>query len=74
MMPRYRVGAVLLLVSCATSAQSAANVAKPEAAADTILVCTPSAPAVSPLDTVTLRALPYDRAASYTWTPSAGTW
>jgi hypothetical protein len=36
------------------------------------LLCVPSTPALSPLDTVTLRVAPYDSSASYVWTTSAG--
>jgi hypothetical protein len=63
---RWWIG-VVALVGGAASAQQ-----RPAGDSDTIVVCTPSVPAMSPLDTVTLRVYPYDSTATYTWTPSAG--
>jgi hypothetical protein len=61
------IGAIALGVCGMASAQQV-----PTADADTVVVCLPSVPATSPLDTVWLRVYPYDSTAQYTWTASGG--
>jgi hypothetical protein len=57
----------------ALAAGGTASAQQPRTAdADTVVVCIPSVPATSPLDTVWLKVYPYDSTARYTWTPSGG--
>lgn len=54
------------------AANAAAAQQRPAAEPDTIMVCVPSKPATSPLDTVTVSVYPYDSTARYAWTTTGG--
>jgi hypothetical protein len=62
----WMAGGALVVASTAAAQQ------RPAADPDTIMVCVPSIPATSPLDTVTVSVYPYDSTARYAWTPTGG--
>jgi len=64
--PSWMAAGALVVVSAAAAQQP------PAADPDTIMVCVPSIPATSPLDTVTVSVYPYDSTARYAWTPTGG--